>query len=171
MSITETIETEHGPLTVVVHNERQVSLRTLGNLNVTGSRGTFGPFWGVQYTMSADLYRNAEGKFQIGDPATPESDWLRKFLLMSRVDSPGYREATASVKVRVAKVIEQLVAVWLAQHPNALAEGELSAIETEMMRLDNDVADLRARIADMMARREMLADRKASLVRSVAIAA
>src|SRR5258708_2854106 len=138
--ITETIETDHGPLQLTVTSDRHIAVRSLGNVNANGDRGTFGPFWGVRYSVAADLYLREDGSFQIGDPSNPAHTWLKDDLLMSRVttpiDSRYGQQASASVKTKVAKIIETMVALWLHQHPDAQRTGELAAVDRQIAGLD-----------------------------------
>lgn len=172
--LNDIIETEFGPLSLAVISERVITIRTLGNSNINDQRAAFGPFWGTTYTVSADLFRHADGNFRIGKAERQSQEWqsdsLRDSLRMHRLEA-AYRSASASVKTRVAKVIESAVAAWLVQHPDALRDGEMAALDSSIDRLDSDIGQLRQQIADKIIQREALIERKATLLRVAAGAA
>jgi hypothetical protein len=97
---------------------------------------------GVDYTLSAHLYRWQDGKFHVGEEGKRAYDHHQSFGL-TRAEWTNYNKSGAAptIEAKLKSEIEEIVNTWVDANSGAMVEAEAVDLNNKIQRLESDESE------------------------------
>lgn len=149
------IETRLGALTLAVTEATHIHADANSNSATNDSIGLV--LRGVRYGVSLHLYRWPDGRWHVGIAG----EQAERHVYASKLDVPYPRNAASPTALRTfIEVVEAAVNEWAEHNPRIFVAAELGHLNNDIMRADDNLADLHRKLAALTEQRNLLVTRE-----------